>query len=277
MLGTAQASPPRECRTLAAHEVNPWERAKTPLLGRYCDQLALGSGRLVQAPNVALALADDAEKTLPGRAAPLVLRGRALARSSRYAEAVSAFEGAEKRDASALDDASALFAYGRALARAGKAPQASQVFVRALALGSTMQGRERGTLLTASGLRLLSDGASIERARAVLLEAVTVALESTRTLAGLGLAVAMIRSGEEPTLEGDPRDPIAVMSESETNELLLDAAATGEKEALFAVAYERKRELDKAREAWERVAAKGGPFAGGASERAKALRSPKKR
>ena len=71
LLATWSASRPPECVEAGS---NVWERAKSPVIRSYCDTLASGTAKLggtLPAVRDAIVLADDAERLLPGRAAPL--------------------------------------------------------------------------------------------------------------------------------------------------------------------------------------------------------------
>src|SRR5205085_391712 len=120
--GTAR---PAECGLADGFRAaNPWERAKEPNLRRYCDLLASGTAKLVGSGSAVLVkevpqIADDADKLLPNRASPSVLKGRAYLRMGKPAEALAALEEAKRRDDRALDDPVALLAWARANARTG--------------------------------------------------------------------------------------------------------------------------------------------------------------
>ena len=126
--GTAR---PLECGLADGFKAaNPWERAKEPNLRRYCDLLASGTAKLVGAGSAVLVkevpgIADEADKLLPGRASPSVLKGRAYLRMNQPAEALKALEDAKKRDDRALDDPVALLAWARANAKTGRLAEAA--------------------------------------------------------------------------------------------------------------------------------------------------------
>src|SRR5688500_7774570 len=123
--GTAR---PAECGLSEGFKAaNLWERAKEPQLRRYCDLLASGTAKLVNTGMLVKdvpQIADEADKLLPGRAAPLVLKGRAFLRLGQPKEALAALAAASKRDDRALDDPVALLAWARANARSGKLDEA---------------------------------------------------------------------------------------------------------------------------------------------------------
>src|SRR5690242_1209408 len=91
--GWSSARPPECGFTEGGQMTNAWERAKAPELRRYCDLLASGASKLAtSSPMVrdVLAIADEAERAMPGHAGPRVLRGRALLRLGRSEEALTA-------------------------------------------------------------------------------------------------------------------------------------------------------------------------------------------
>src|SRR5215471_13740541 len=82
-VGTAATRPPECGASEGLKDVNVWERVKHPELRKYCDLIASGASKLAGTDVLArdvLAVADEAEKVMPGKAAPLALRGRALAK-----------------------------------------------------------------------------------------------------------------------------------------------------------------------------------------------------
>src|SRR5579872_996801 len=89
-LSVLTVSRPAECGLdSTTRSTNIWERAKHPELQRYCDKLATGTSKLASPSSAAEALqeADDAEQAIPGHAAPLTLKGRALTKLGRFTEA----------------------------------------------------------------------------------------------------------------------------------------------------------------------------------------------
>src|SRR6187455_3218244 len=87
--GTFGTARPTECGVSEGYRAaNAWERAKEPNLRRYCDLLASGTAKLVGPGSSILMkevpqIADEADKLLPNRAAPSVLKGRAYLRLGR--------------------------------------------------------------------------------------------------------------------------------------------------------------------------------------------------
>src|ERR1700692_4186169 len=98
-LSLTAASRPAECGIDGSMRgTNIWERAKHPELRHYCDLLATRTSKLVSLSSAAGALreADEAEQVMPGHAAPLTLKGRALAKLGRHTEAYAAFTEAKR-------------------------------------------------------------------------------------------------------------------------------------------------------------------------------------
>jgi hypothetical protein len=83
---------PAECGGSMRATVGRWARAREPRLGRYCDSLARGYALVGTLPKDSLALARQAEGTLPGHTPALVLEARALVTLGDDAGAWSRFE-----------------------------------------------------------------------------------------------------------------------------------------------------------------------------------------
>lgn len=202
LLSASGGSPrPPECaKADGSSGTNVWERAKSPELARYCEKLASATAQLVGLEPVApevLTLVDSAIQLRPSRAAGYTLRGRALARLARHAEAVAAFEEAKKRDDRALDEPRALFAFAHALARTGRVTEGLAAFRTLLPRASRLDAAERGAAYAEAGLLLLRRGPSeLDDALAVLREARRQSQEGVHAVALLALALALERSGE---------------------------------------------------------------------------------
>ena len=96
---------PPECRTAGDRATNAWERAKSPELRCYCDLVASASSKLAGTramAEAALASAAEAERVLPGHAAPLVLQGRAFAALGKLDLAGKALAEGKARDPAVL-------------------------------------------------------------------------------------------------------------------------------------------------------------------------------
>ena len=154
---------PAECASLdGGRGANVWERAKAPELRRYCDLLAGGAAKLASTVSgvpgagrsglptseaiarEVLAIADDADRAMPGRAGPNALRGRALARLGLWDQALKALRDAKAKDERALDDPQSLLAWGRVLARTGNPKDAQEAYRALLPRASVLASSERG-------------------------------------------------------------------------------------------------------------------------------------
>jgi tetratricopeptide (TPR) repeat protein len=194
-------SPPSECAALTGRAgTNVWERAKVPDLGRYCDLLASGSAKLANPAHIAadvVEIADEAESVLPGRAAPLVLLGRALARRGTYPDAVRAFAEAKRRDGEALEDPAAVLACARVLAYTGAAGEARALYRALLPRAASLTLPERGVAYVGAGMLAMEAGPSgVEEAVTILREARKNSQDVVQRVANLGLALALDRAGE---------------------------------------------------------------------------------
>ncbi len=249
---------PAECGEPGGHAANVWERAKSPELRRYCDLVASASSKLAGTAamaQVALESARGAEAVLPGHAAPLVLEGRAFVALGKLDDAVKALERGKRREPTALDEPLALLAYGRALARSGRAQDAAEAYRALLPRASALSAAERASAEVEAGLVAMSRGPTgLDEAAASLREAVREAQDETQMVAVLALAVALDRRGDldeahallADRLRGDPRTPLA---STRGRDVL--AVAPAESDALAGLALE-PTDPAGAREAWLR-------------------------
>ncbi len=273
--GWSSARPP-ECAPLGdglRAASNVWERAKSPELRRYCDLIASGAAKLAGSgadPATArevLAIADEAERAIPARAAPSVLRGRALAKLGRYKEALAALEDGKGRDDRALDDPASLLAWARMLARNGRRDDAAAAYRALLPRASTLTLADRGAACIEAGLLASARGPSgLAEAVADLRQARRDSQEVTHVVAVLALALALDRAGDRDEARavlaeqarGDVR---GVLGDPRAREIFSASGATPEADAMAALAFEASGEASAAREAWriylESAGAKG--------------------
>jgi tetratricopeptide (TPR) repeat protein len=180
---------------------NIWERAKHPELRRYCDLLATGTSKLVSPATAGDALreADEADAVMRGHAAPLVLKGRALAKLGRFTEAYAAFGEAKRRDARALDDPAALLAFARSAARSGHAPEALAAFRSLLPRADGLSSSERAPAYVEAAIQAMNAStraaSSLDDAIAMLRQARREATDALQPIATLALALALDRQG----------------------------------------------------------------------------------
>lgn len=242
---------PSECaKADGASGTNAWERAKSPELRAYCDKLASATSQLVGSGPVSLevlALAEEAAKARPEKAAPHVLRGRALARLARHPEALAAFEEAKKRDEHALEEPRALFRWAHELARSGRHAEALPAYRSLLPRASQLDLNERAAAYVEAGLLLLAQGPKdLDDALAVLRQARREAQESLQVLGALALGLALERAGEHEQARAllaergakEPRKLEIALSDARVKESLLAGGDPGEEHALRAVLYE---------------------------------------
>ncbi|HEX3771325.1 MAG TPA: hypothetical protein VHV30_10690 [Polyangiaceae bacterium] len=255
---------PPECAVEASGGGNVWERAKAPDLRRYCDLVASAASKLAGTAamaQAALAAAREADGVLPGRAAPLVLEGRALAAMGQTAEALAALEGGRARDASALDDPLALHAWGRVLARSGRYPEALAAYRALLPRTSALASRDRAASAIEAGLVAMVVGPdAVDDAVAALREGAKEAQDDAATVAVVCLALALDRRGDASEaralladrVHGDPRP---AFEGARAKDVL--AVAPAEVPALIAFALE-SADASAAREGWTEYLAPAG-------------------
>ncbi len=300
----SQAARPPECAPLASTTAsNVWERAKYPVLRRYCDLLSNGAAKLASGAGSedareALHAADEASRTLSGHAAPAVLRGRALVALAQFREAVTAMEEASAMDPHALDDPAGLLAWGRALGRVGRTADAEAAYLSLLPRAAALPPAERGKGELEAGLLAQPRGAGgLAQAIALFRQAQRDAQDSLQVVAALALSLALDRAGEREesrVLEAGRRDPREALHDDRARDALADVDVLAEADALVAFALE-DRDAAAAREAWARyLAGPGGkgpwadharasghgakgvnaPKAAGVARGAKAVKSP---
>jgi len=246
--GTAR---PQECaKADGTSGTNAWERAKAPELRGYCDKLASATSQLVgQGPvsSEVLVLAEEAAKARPEKAAPHVLRGRALARMGRHAEALAAFEEAKKRDERALEEPRALYTYAHGLARAGRHADALPAYRALLPRASMLDLQERSAAYTETGLLLLALGPSgLDDALAVLRQARREAHEALQVVGVLALGLALDRAGEHEQARAllaergarEPKKLEIALADARVKEALSAGPDPGEVHALLGALYE---------------------------------------
>jgi tetratricopeptide (TPR) repeat protein len=214
----------------------------------------------------ALDAALQADKVLPGRAAPRVLEGRARAALGQLAEALRALEEAKARDAAAFDDPMALLAWARVLARTGHADRAADAYRSLLPRASALSAAERAAASIEAGLvAMAAGGAGLDEAVAALREGAREAQDEAQLVGVAALALALDRRGDNDEARvlmrerahGDPR---VALSSAHARELL--AAAPAEGYALAALALE-PTDPTGARDAWDQylAASPSGPWA----------------
>jgi len=264
--GAWSSARPRECLpATGARDVNVWERAKAPELRRFCDLLASGAAKMAASVGMSeevLAIAGEAERLRPGRAATSVLRGRALAQRGRDEEAKAAFVEAQARDANALDDPAGLLAWARTLARTGQPAPALAAYRALLPRAAALPSPERGAAAVEAGMLAMGGGkAGLEDAIALFRQARRDAQDSMTTVAGLGLALALDRAGEREearavafeVARGDVRATLATVERR-----VFVGGQAPEASAFAALALERS-DLPAAQRAWRAYAEAAGP------------------
>jgi hypothetical protein len=261
-VGAQSGGRPVECAPLEGGRAsNVWERAKSPELQRYCDLLASGSAKLAGGSAMAgdvLVIADEADRALPGRAAPSVLRGRALERLGREPEGLAALREARTRDDRALDDPVALLAWARTLARTDHAREALDAYRSLLPRASALVIADRGPAYVEAGMLAMARGADgLDEAVAVLRQARRESQDVVQTLAIAALALALDRAGEK----AEARATLGERAAGELRAALADArvreslgpVGAPEADAMVGLALE-PAEPARAREAWQRYA-----------------------
>lgn len=251
---------PSECGSDGLKVANPWERAKEPQLRKYCDLIARGTSRLVGSGAGAgdvVAIADEADKMLPGRAAPGILRGRAYLKLNKPTEALAALVEARKRDDRALDDPVALLAWARANARTGHLDEAAQAYRAALPRTSALGASERAGASFEAGMIVMAQGQKgVDDAVAMFRQARRDAQDAMQVASVVALALALDRSAQKEEakavlVERVRTDAKAILGDARVVEALTNAGVGHEIEALIATALEPV-DFPAARESWRK-------------------------
>ncbi len=274
---------PVECGGAVRVKASRWERARAPGLGEYCDSLARGYASLKAAPRASLADAARAERAVPGRAAPLVLAGRAEVALGSFREGFSDFERARALSPRSVEPPGALHDLAVAALRTGH-PSAALGAYRALV--------PRAELLddAAEEHRIFVEGAVLAMAQGPehLTEAIGY-LTRARRLAKLpelddyllsALALAHDRQGRISEALGVAADASGPWKLESARSRAPQAGSpvpvlpAGELDAMIAIVA-TLRDRDLALERWqsflETDAGKSGPFAAHARARRDAL------
>lgn len=259
--GAFGAARPAECGVQEGFRAaNKWERAKEPNLQGYCALLASGTAKLVNGGALAKdvpGIADEADKLLPGRAAPSVLKGRALLRLGKASEALNVLKEARTRDDRALDDPVALLAWARANARTGHFEEAAQAYRAALPRTSALSSAERSAASFEAGMIVMAQGPkAVDDAVAMLRQARREAQDSMQTASVVALALALDRSGQKDEAkavlaERVRSDAKPVLSDARIEGALADAGVAHESDALLATALEAT-DTSGARDVWHK-------------------------
>jgi tetratricopeptide (TPR) repeat protein len=207
--------PPKECAALAVQGgSNVWEHVKSPNLGRYCDLLASATAKLGgPAHGVAeiIAIADEADRLVPGRPAAPILRGRALARLGQYSASVDALKEAKARDDLALNEPEALLVWARVQSFTGRSEEALDAYRALMPRASGLGLAERGVVYVGAGMLAMATGPKgIDEAVSILRRARKDSQDVAQRVAALALALALDRAGEKAEarliLKERPRD-----------------------------------------------------------------------
>lgn len=128
----AASGRPRECssgsKRALAKGPSIWEQARVPNLQRYCDLMARAQTQLATTPDGARRSAEEADKALPGHAAPQVVLARALLALGDATAAAAAFDKARAIDPRSVEDPSTMHDLSRVLVKTGKRDEALVIY-----------------------------------------------------------------------------------------------------------------------------------------------------
>jgi tetratricopeptide (TPR) repeat protein len=298
----AASGRPPECssgsRRALAKGPSVWELARVPNLQKYCDLMARAHAELGTAPDAAKKAAEEADKALPGHAAPLVVIARAALARGAASEAEDTFKRARAIDPRSVEDPSTMHDLARALKKGGKRDEALGVY-RALVPRVDLLGtadRRVLVLLEAAHLSMAVEGVGgaggtlalpsdlgkpkPAAGKAKLDEAIAYLREARQrpatALAGdvlLSLALALDRAGSRE--EADATLAEAKSSGAQVSRGALDYLATPEDRAALEAMAGEAGDRAAAIKAWEAyLAGPGGkgPWAAAAKARLEAIK-----
>jgi hypothetical protein len=183
------------------------------------------------------------------------------------AEARTAMLEARARDASALDDPTALLAWARVSARTGHPEEASDAYRTLLPRASALAPSDRGVAFVEAGIleAAVRGEHGIDEATSALREALHETRDDALVVAVLGLALALDRRGDPDEArallaEREHGDPRSQLAQRDAKDIL--GVAPLEESALIAVGLEASDPVG-ARDAWEKyiAATPSGPWA----------------
>lgn len=275
---------PRECVVDAARDKRPtiWERARTPDLRRYCDELARGFGRLGVAPEEARAIALESAKLGKDRAAPFVLLGRAELALGERRGALVAFERALALDDRSLEEPGAMHDWALALAHAGRQEEALSAYRTLLPRVALLAGADRRVrvLLEAAELSLLSRGqGGLDEAIALLGQARREPIREAQPRVLATLALALDRKGEDDRALALLDEVLRRGGLDAVSAFPSDGLGSSEGEAMMAFVAEASQPAEASRR-WEQYLARSGegsPFREHARKRLDKLRGGRAR
>lgn len=224
LLQAASGSSPRpsECRSEGLdRSYTLWDRAKDPTLARYCDLLARGYARLAGDAAAAVAAAEAAAQLDPRRAAPKLLKARALVAQGSLKEAFEIFDQALKSKSELRLSPEGLHAYARAAAGSGNTSVALHAYRRLVPMASLLSGlgASECVYVEAAVLIMRVEPAQLQEAVAYLNEARRRnAIPSLRPFVLAALALALDRQGR-------PEEARGVASEAHGHTSLMIAVA----------------------------------------------------
>lgn len=128
----AASGRPKECmsgsRRALSQGPSVWERARVPTLQKYCDMLSRARAQLASNPELSKAAALEAEKALPGKAAPKVALARAALALGDLETAAKQFLAAKAIDPRSVEEPSTMHDLARVLRKTGKNDEALTVY-----------------------------------------------------------------------------------------------------------------------------------------------------
>jgi len=200
-LGAAAAASgrPRECASGSKRALSQgpsvWERARVPTLQKYCDMLSRARAQLSSNPELSRAAAAEAEKALPGKAAPKVALARAALALGDLETAAKQFLAAKAIDPRSVEDPQSMHDLARVLRKTGKRDEALTVYRALVPRVDLLSSTERrvSVLLEAAHASMAAHAAEGDKAEAKASDAKALADKASP----LDEAIAYLREAKQ--------------------------------------------------------------------------------
>lgn len=295
----AASGRPKECMSASRRSLSQgpsvWQRARVPTLQKYCDMLSRARAQLSSNPELSKTAALEADKALPGKAAPKVAIARAALALGDLETAAKQFLAAKALDARSVEDPATMLDLARVLRKTGKRADALTVYRALVPRVDLLSSTERrvSVLLEAAhasmaaitndqeekapaGKDKIADSlkaSPLDEAIAYLREAKQRPPTLLANDVALTLVLALDRAGEREAAEAALAD--AHRTGARVRQSTLDYLSSNEEKLALEALVQEGSDRAAAMKSWEaylQTAAGKGPFAATARARLDALK-----
>ncbi len=231
----AASGRPKECLSASRRALSQgpsvWQRARVPTLQRYCDMLSRARAQLGSNPELSKAAALEADKALPGKAAPKVAIARAALALGDLETAAKQFLAAKALDPRSVEDPSTMHDLSRVLRKTGKKVEALGVYRALVPRVDLLSSTERrvSVLLEAAHASMAAYAGEPEERASAKADKVADALKASP----LDEAIAYLREAKQR--------PTTLLANDVTLSLVLALDRAGEHEAADAALADAHR------------------------------------